>query len=115
MAKINKLTDSFLKSVKCDNGKKIIKFSDPSIKGLYVFVYPSGRKLFKTRQANDTYITLGEYPLLSLAELREIAINSHKLKAKSQNISNAKRLKFGVLYDEVLENARKSNLAAKTI
>ncbi|MCR6572034.1 tyrosine-type recombinase/integrase [Campylobacter insulaenigrae] len=115
MAKINKLTDSFLKSVKCDNGKKFIKFSDPSIKGLYVFVYPSGRKLFKTRQANDTYITLGEYPLLSLAELREIAINSHKLKAKGQNISNAKRLKFGILYDEVLENARKSNLAAKTI
>ncbi|WP_257396731.1 Arm DNA-binding domain-containing protein [Campylobacter lari] len=94
MAKINKLTDSFLKSVKCDNGKKFIKFSDPSIKGLYVFVYPSGRKLFKTRQANDTYITLGEYPLLSLAELREIAINSHKLKAKGQKHKQCKKIEI---------------------
>ncbi|EQA8256447.1 hypothetical protein ACX9BX_001085 [Campylobacter jejuni] len=38
MAKINKLTDSFLKSIKCESDKKFIKFADPSLKGLYVFV-----------------------------------------------------------------------------
>lgn len=45
MAKINKLTDSFLKSIKCESDKKFIKFADPSLKGLYVFIYPSGKKL----------------------------------------------------------------------
>lgn len=44
MAKINKLTDSFLKSIKCESDKKFIKFADPSLKGLYVFIYPSCRR-----------------------------------------------------------------------
>lgn len=96
MAKINKLTDSFLKSIKCESDKKFIKFADPSLKGLYVFIYPSGKKLFKIRQANDTYIKIGEYPLLSLAELREIALNAFKLKAKGQNIKNAKDLNLAI-------------------
>ncbi|EAJ5474048.1 MULTISPECIES: tyrosine-type recombinase/integrase [Campylobacter] len=115
MAKINKLTDSFLKSIKCESDKKFIKFADPSLKGLYVFIYPSGKKLFKIRQANDTYIKIGEYPLLSLAELREIALNAFKLKAKGQNIKNAKRLKFGDIYDEVLEKCKADGLSLKEI
>lgn len=115
MAKFNKLTDSFLKSVKCESGKKFIKFADPSLKGLYIFVYPSGKKIFKIRQANDTYLKIGEYPLLSLAELREIALNAFKLKAKEQSIKNTKRLKFGAIYDEVLEKCKADGLSLKEI
>lgn len=115
MAKFNKLTDSFLKSVKCESGKKFIKFADPSLKGLYIFVYPSGKKIFKIRQANDTYLKIGEYPLLSLAELREIALNAFKLKAKGQSIKNTKRLKFGAIYDEVLEKCKADGLSLKEI
>lgn len=38
MAKINKLTDSFLKSIKCESDKKFIKFADPSLKGLCFYL-----------------------------------------------------------------------------
>ncbi|TKX32427.1 tyrosine-type recombinase/integrase [Campylobacter aviculae] len=115
MTKITKLTDSFLKNIKCEDGKKFIKFADPSIKSLYIFVYPSGKKIFKIRQANDTYIKIGEYPLLSLAELRELALNAFKMKTKGQNIKNAKRQKFGEIYDEVLNLNIKNNFSKKTI
>ncbi|HEG0602249.1 TPA: tyrosine-type recombinase/integrase [Campylobacter jejuni] len=115
MTKITKLTDSFLKNIKCEDGKKFIKFADPSIKSLYIFVYPSGKKIFKIRQANDTYIKIGEYPLLSLAELRELALNAFKMKTKGQNIKNAKRQKFAQLYDEVLEKCKADGLSPKEL
>lgn len=109
------LNDSVLKKLKCEQGKKYQCFSDDFVKSLYVFVYPSGKKYFKMRLKNGNYFKIAEYPLLSLAEIRALALEFLSNKAKGLNENVAFKTKFGALFDEVLKMSVKNEMAPKSI
>ena len=73
--KVN-LTDRKIKSLKAQDKK--YKVFDRSVSGLYLMVMPSGYKVFKLAYRIGKYqkeSTLGEYPILPLADARSEALD----------------------------------------
>lgn len=116
--KVRPLTDKVIKSIKPTD--KLQK--KPDGESLFLFVFPTGGKVFKLlyrfNGKQNTY-TLGEYPLLSLAEARimkakiktllaqGIDPNYHKKEAKAQKmLEESGAGTFEVVASEWLENHR---------
>ena len=75
-----KLTDLKVKSLV--SKEKKYKVFDKSVSGLYLMVMPSGYKVFKLAYRIGKYqkeSTLGEYPILPLADARAQAVNEKQL------------------------------------
>lgn len=77
---MGKLTDISCKKARCPAGQTVLKLADG--KGLYLWVFPEGRKVWRLRYAyagREKTLTLGEYPEpVSLAEAREAAADARK-------------------------------------
>lgn len=85
-----KLTDTACKSAKA--AEKPYKRFDGG--GLYLEVMPNGNKLWRLKYrflGKEKRISLGTYPIVSLAEAREGRSNAKKLLAKDIDPSTAKR------------------------
>jgi integrase len=71
MPTINKLTDNQVRAIRAEDKPK--KYADGA--GLYLFVPPSGAKLWRYRYRDEASkpqtLTFGAYPLVSLAEARK--------------------------------------------
>jgi integrase len=95
------LTDTALRAVK--SGEKAIKLFDGD--GLFLFVTPSGTKSWRLKyhfQNKEKLIVLGQYPLLSLKEARQRAMDARKSIANGKDPS-AERKQAKVLLQNTFE------------
>ena len=86
------LTDTALKSVKPKD--KAHKVFDGTIGGLHVAVSPKGKKVFRLTfkfEGKEQLLTLGTYPITSLAEAREMAREALKQVTQGKNPAAIKK------------------------
>lgn len=98
---ITPLTDKKIKSAKPKD--KTYKLFDGG--GLYVEIRKTGKKIFRFKDGNIT-VTIGEYPIVTLAEAREWVRDKKK---ESLGVSSKK---FSVVCDEFFEK-KKDELSEK--
>lgn len=78
---MKRLTDAAVSNLKADPEKRI-EVPDPGIPGLYLVIQPTGAKSWAFRYRFDgrtRKLTLGRYPVLSLADARKTALEKHDL------------------------------------
>jgi len=76
---VQKLSDDFVATLSCPEGRAHIEYFDTLIKGLYVDVLANGRMAFRVRYRQDgkkRVHTLGNARLLTVAEARVLARNA---------------------------------------
>lgn len=94
-----KLTSRFLETVALDPAKRL-ELPDILTPGLYFIVQPSGAKSWAVRyrhRGKPAKMTLGKYPLLSLADAREAARQALKDAALGNDPAEAKRRQAAAL------------------
>ena len=119
------LTDAAVRTAKADQKPK--KLTDGG--GLFLFVTPSGSKLWRLGYRFDgrqKTLAFGSYPLVSLAEARQRRDDAKRLILQGIDPGEQKRIErltrreaaantFGVIADEYLEKLRRERKADPTI
>lgn len=98
----NYLTDTFIKNLKFTGQKKYFDGG-----GLYIFLTPNNSKLWRMRyfiNGRERILSFGPYPLISLAEAREMRDEAKKLILKNVDPAEQKKL------EEALEAAKTENV-----
>lgn len=119
------LTDTRIRNLK--SGDKSFKKADGG--GLYVFVTPSGSKLWRLRyrfDGKEKVLAFGSYPEISLARARELRLeaksllaegvdpSAHKKAAKAEQVAKTENT-FAKIAAELLEKQKKEGLAETTL
>lgn len=87
-----KLTAAEVKSFTCPDDKKQIKKFDEN--GLFLLIKNNGSKLWRFRfkfALKSEELALGKYPLISLAEARDLTVDARKLLAQGINPAEERR------------------------
>lgn len=107
------LSDIQIKKIKPDN--RLRKYHDQ--KGLYLYVTTAGKKYFKFKYiflGKENILTIGEYPLFSLAEARDRHADARKLLASGIDPNHDKRkLRAESQEEYYFENIAKQWLASR--
>ncbi len=119
------LTDTRIRNLK--SGDKSFKEADGG--GLYIFVTPSGSKLWRLRyrfEGKEKVLAFGSYPEISLARARELRLeaksllaegvdpSAHKKAAKAEQVAKTENT-FAKIAAELLEKQKKEGLAETTL
>lgn len=119
------LTDTRIRNLK--SGDKSFKEADGG--GLYVFITPSGSKLWRLRyrfDGKEKVLAFGSYPEISLARARELRLeaksllaegvdpSAHKKAAKAEQVAKTENT-FAKIAAELLEKQKKERLAETTL
>lgn len=119
------LTDTRIRNLK--SADKSFKEADGG--GLYIFVTPSGSKLWRLRyrfDGKEKVLAFGSYPEISLARARELRLeaksllaegvdpSAHKKAAKAEQVAKTENT-FAKIAAELLEKQKKEGLAETTL
>lgn len=119
------LTDTRIRNLKSRDRS----FKEADGGGLYVFVTPSGSKLWRLRyrfDGKEKVLAFGSYPEISLARARELRLeaksllaegvdpSAHKKAAKAEQVAKTENT-FAKIAAELLEKQKKEGLAETTL
>lgn len=99
------LTEKAIQALK--SREKLYRVRDGKVKGLCLEVRPNGSKLWRLRyqkiNGKSTMMSLGEYPVITLAQARESALEKKRLKSQGIDISRSHDTRFNKIAEDWLE------------
>jgi integrase len=103
--RIMMLTEKAILALK--SREKVYRVSDGKVKCLCLEVRPTGSKLWRLRYQNikgkSTMMSLGEYPVITLARARELALEKKRLKSRGIDISRSHDTRFNKVVEDWLK------------
>ena len=110
---------SKLEAIKPEKDRK--RYYDTQVSGFLLIVHPTGKKIFTVRKklnGKDTNVSLGEFPILTIANARKIAIDELNIINQGVNPNDKRKqsdLELLTLNQVVTDYFKHKSLATKTI